>query len=182
MNADQKTAVHNLEVAELEIERLPLSEVTPHSKNPNIHTEEQIQAIMESLELDGYIAGTMGIQKSTRILYKGHGVLMALKQLDCVEADFVVSDLTDAETLALLARDNALSDMSTNDPVKLKAISVDLQQMNVPIQRMGYTLKEITAMQPIEPEPPDDFPEYGDDIDTQYKCPKCQYEWSGSPD
>lgn len=34
--ADPQTAVHSLEVAELEIERLPLSEVTPHS-NQIIH-------------------------------------------------------------------------------------------------------------------------------------------------
>jgi DNA modification methylase len=92
------------------------------------------------------------------MLYKGHAVYEALNGLGVQEADFVVKDLTDAETLALLARDNALSDMSTNDPVKLKAISVELVEMNVPIQRMGYTLKEITSMQPrkevVEDEPP----------------------------
>lgn len=38
--ADTQTAVHDLEVAELTIERLPLSEVTPHPDNPRIHTEE----------------------------------------------------------------------------------------------------------------------------------------------
>ncbi len=158
MTETTTTASPTLEVATLDIQRLSLSEVTPHSQNPRIHTEEQIQAIMESLRLDGYIAGSMGIQKSTRILYKGHGVYEALLNLRCIEADFVVKDLSDAETLALLARDNALSDMSTNDPVKLKAISVELVEMNVPIQRMGYTLKEITAMQPrkevTEDEPP----------------------------
>lgn len=30
------------------------------------------------------------------------------------------------------------------------------------------------------PEAPDDFPGYDDDIETEYKCPKCGYEWSGS--
>ncbi len=103
-----ETATHTLEVAELDLERLPLSEVTPHPKNPNIHSEEQIQAIMESLRLDGYIAGSMGIQRSTRILYKGHGVYESLRRLGCIEADFVVKALTDSATLALLARDNAL--------------------------------------------------------------------------
>ena len=27
----------------------------------------------------------------------------------------------------------------------------------------------------------EDFPEYDDSIDTQYQCPKCDYEWSGKP-
>jgi len=174
-------AISPLEVAELDLQRLPLSEVTKHPDNPRVHSLEQIKALKYSLSIDGYIAGSMGIQRSTKRLYKGHGVYEALLGIGCKFADFVVKDLTDAETLALLARDNALSDMSTNDPVKLKAISVNLIEMNVPIQRMGYTLERIEAMQSIEVEPPEDFPEYGDDIDTEYKCPKCDYEWSGSP-
>ena len=30
-----------------------------------------------------------------------------------------------------------------------------------------------------EPIPPDEFREYDEDIETQYQCPKCGYEWSG---
>jgi DNA modification methylase len=153
-----ETATPSLEVAELDIQRLPLSDVSPHPKNARIHTPEQIKAIQESYRLDQYIAGSMCIQKSTKTLYKGHAVYEALYGLGVQEADFVVKDLTDAETLALLARDNALSDMSTNDPVKLKSIQVELVEMNVPIQRMGYTLKEITSMQPRKPVVEDDPP------------------------
>ena len=29
-------------------------------------------------------------------------------------------------------------------------------------------------------DPPEDFPEYGEDINTDHCCPKCGYEWSGS--
>jgi hypothetical protein len=32
-----------------------------------------------------------------------------------------------------------------------------------------------------EPGPPDDFPGYGDDIETSYQCPMCGYQWSGRP-
>lgn len=28
---------------------------------------------------------------------------------------------------------------------------------------------------------PEDETEYGDDLDTDYRCPRCSYEWSGSP-
>ena len=27
---------------------------------------------------------------------------------------------------------------------------------------------------------PDEFAEYGEDIETEYCCPKCKYRWSGS--
>jgi hypothetical protein len=29
--------------------------------------------------------------------------------------------------------------------------------------------------------PPEEFTEYGEDIETEHKCPKCGYEWSGKP-
>ena len=32
-----------------------------------------------------------------------------------------------------------------------------------------------------EKQAPEDFAEYNEDIDTQYCCPKCGYEWSGKP-
>lgn len=170
------TAPPSLEVAELETERLPLSEVTPHPQNARIHTEEQIKAIQESYRLDQYIAGSMCIQRSTRMLYKGHAVYEALYGLGVQEADFVVKDLTDTETLALLARDNALSDMSSNDPVKLKAISVELVEMNVPIQRMGYTLEKINELAGIF------YPTSGEEqprLDQKKPtiCPECGHEF-----
>ena len=164
MSTEQATATgSSLEVALLETERLPLSAVTPHPDNPRIHSPEQIKAIQESYRLDGYIAGSMAIQKSTMRLYKGHAVYEAFSGIGVQEADFVVKDLTDSETLALLARDNALSDMSTNDPIKLKSISVNLVEMNVPIQRMGYTMKEINAMQPAKEVTEDDPPSVSED-------------------
>ncbi len=37
------------------------------------------------------------------------------------------------------------------------------------------------AVPPPEPAPPADFPSFGEDINTQYCCPKCGYRWSGKP-
>ena len=30
-------------------------------------------------------------------------------------------------------------------------------------------------------EAPEDFLEYDEDLETEYHCPKCGYEWSGQP-
>jgi hypothetical protein len=45
---NQELTIPAIEVAELETERLPLSDVSPHPDNPRIHTPEQIKAIQES--------------------------------------------------------------------------------------------------------------------------------------
>lgn len=41
------------------------------------------------------------------------------------------------------------------------------------VQELLTSLEEISA--------PEEFPEYDDDIETEYRCPKCGYEWSGKP-
>jgi hypothetical protein len=35
---------------------------------------------------------------------------------------------------------------------------------------------------PLDAAPPEEFGEYGEDIETQYCCPKCGYKWSGKPE
>lgn len=32
-----------------------------------------------------------------------------------------------------------------------------------------------------EAKPPEDFAEYGENIQTEHSCPKCGYKWSGKP-
>lgn len=37
------------------------------------------------------------------------------------------------------------------------------------------------SVQPPSVQPPSEFPAYGLDIPTDYRCPYCSYEWSGEP-
>jgi hypothetical protein len=48
----------------------------------------------------------------------------------------------------------------------------------------GYTedeVDEILSGVDWSDDAPDEFPAYDTDIETEYECPKCGYEWSGSP-
>ena len=144
MEAQHKTS---LATAELETQRLPLSEVTPHPHNPRTHSDRQIKELQNSLLEHGYAAGSMTVQRSTMRLVKGHGVYEALLGLGCVEADFVVADMTDAEALLFLARDNRLSDLSAFDVPKLKAITVELQNIDVPLERIGFNEGELKSLE-----------------------------------
>lgn len=40
---------------------------------------------------------------------------------------------------------------------------------------------EMSFSSPSEPEAPDDFDDVDDDLETDYQCPSCGYEWSGKP-
>ena len=41
--------------------------------------------------------------------------------------------------------------------------------------------RAVEAATEDESDGPADFPAYDDDIATDYRCPQCKYEWSGSP-
>ena len=77
-------------------------------------------------------------------------------------------DLTAFDALRMYERDytDVLQRLAEQDELPVTADGNDLDAM----MRM--------AMPPVAPE---DFPEYGEDIETEYRCPKCGYSWSGSP-
>jgi len=137
----------DLEIAELHTQRLPLSEVTAHPQNPRSHSDRQIKELQASLTEHGYAAGSMTVQRSTMRLVKGHGVYEALCGIGCVEADFVVMDMSDDEALLFLARDNRMSDLSSFDVPKLKAITVELKKINVPLERIGFNAGELKSLE-----------------------------------
>jgi len=147
MTQDTENTANNMEVAELETQRLPLSSVSPHEANPRTHSDRQIKELQASLTEHGYAAGSMTVQRSTMRLVKGHGIYEALQGLGCVEADFVIADMTDAEALLFLARDNRLSDLSAFDVPKLKAITVGLQKIDVPLERIGFDEGEFKSLE-----------------------------------
>jgi len=45
--------------------------------------------------------------------------------------------------------------------------------------RMDALLEDVGGMAKSALEPPEEFPEVGEDLGTEHKCPKCGYEWSG---
>ena len=147
MTLDAENTTATMEVAELQTERLLLSSVSSHPQNPRTHSPRQIKELQASLTEHGYAAGSMTVQKSRMRLVKGHGVYEALLGLGCVEADFVVVDMDDAEALLFLARDNRLSDLSVFDVPKLKAITVELQKIDVPLERIGFNEEELKSLE-----------------------------------
>jgi hypothetical protein len=50
-----------------------------------------------------------------------------------------------------------------------------------PITVSQETMDELRkSLEPTEEEPPEQFPGFDEDIETEHVCPKCGYEWSGS--
>lgn len=173
MNDTPGNTTQTMEIAELDTQRLPLSDVAPHPQNPRIHSDRQIKELQASLTEHGYAAGSMTVQRSTMRLVKGHGIYEALLGIGCVEADFVVVDMDDAEALLFLARDNRLSDLSSFDVPKLKAITVELQKIDVPLERIGFSEDEFVSL---------DFAYQQREADNSVGGQSAEDLWEGMPE
>jgi len=63
----------------------------------------------------------------------------------------------------------------------LADLAIDAPEIDLPVSVDGDDVDLLQdAVDAMFPLPPEDFPEYGDDIDVEYRCPRCGYEWSGS--
>ena len=88
-------------------------------------------------------------------------------------------DLSEDEERLALAVFDPITNMAETDAAILDEL---LQQVNTgeaALQSLLADLAEQASV--IPPAPPEEFGEYGEDIETEYCCPKCGYKWSGKP-
>lgn len=180
---------------ELRIEYLPLSELQRHPKNPKAH---DLGALHTSVNRFGYVTPVL-IDERTGYLVAGHGRLDALAQLKAQgkqpparivarNGDWLVPVVrgvefaSDAAVEAYLVADNRLTELGGWDEPELVALLQDLAaEDEALLEATGYDGDDLQAMidELTPPDAPQDFNEYGEDIETEYCCPKCGYQWSG---
>jgi hypothetical protein len=94
----------------------------------------------------------------------------------------------DATATRINLVDNKAADEGDYDQEALAAL---LATLDDDLAGTGFAITEADAfdaapasgvgelMPPSAPVPPDEFPSYDEDIETEHRCPKCGYEWSG---
>lgn len=100
-----------------------VTELTPHSKNPNAHPQAQIERLARILEFQGFRSPIVVSNRSGCIV-AGHGRLEAAKLLGWREVPVNFQDFeSDEAEYAHLVADNAVADWSDLD---LAAINADI--------------------------------------------------------
>lgn len=171
--------------------------------NPRKIGEESLAGLKTSLQSFGDISGITWNAR-TGNLVTGHQRMRSLRELhgDALRLE------TDAEGSWVIAPDgnrwlvrvvdwDALTEKAANVAANSPKIAGEFE-----FESLGAILGELEAAEfpafdelrfddlltDLEATPsataktaPDDFKEYGEDIETQFRCPKCAYEWSGKP-
>lgn len=167
------------------IEAHPLGSLEQHPDNPRRGNDA---AVSESIEATGFYGGVI-VQKSTGYVLAGNTRVRAAQDAGAESVPAFVVDCDDDTARRILLADNRLSDIAEYDNHMLLRL-LDETNAADDLYGTGYDELALELLRsavdldtPDDPEPPEGgFPEIDpDDLDTEYRCPSCQYEWSGSP-
>lgn len=104
---------------------VPLAELKPNPKNPNMHPADQVEILSRIIEAQGW-RQPVKVSNLSGYIVSGHGRYEAALLLGCpVPVDFQ-DYATEAEELSDLLADNRIAEMSEMDNKMLAAIFSDI--------------------------------------------------------
>jgi hypothetical protein len=189
-------------------DELSIHDLHYDERNARRHTPKNLQMIEDSINELG-MGRSILIDEENNII-AGNGTVesailagkIKVKVVEATGEEIVAvrrTNLSEEQKVRMALFDNASTDSSEWDVEVLRDLKGDgfdlsgifhdddLKNLHV-VGADGKTFDgrvkdALTAS--TEPPPPDEapaeFPEVDDDIDTDYRCPNCEYEWSGKP-
>lgn len=155
-----------------------VSDLQAHHLNPRVHGDFQSRAVRANLKDLGWLKPVI-VNKQTGRILDGHlRVKLAIQEgIEEVPVDYV--DLPeDQESQALLTLD-PLAELAEIESLLLMENMEAIQSSDPEVQEFLAQLAEQNQPPDFDKEPPDEFPAMDEDLETEHRCPKCGYEWSG---
>lgn len=160
--------------------RVAVESLTPFGGNPR---RGNVDVIAESLAKSGQYRPIV-VNKGSKTgreneVLAGNHTLAAAKKLGWDEIDVWLVDVDETAAKRIVAADNRTADLGDYDNEALAALLSEIEDL----EGTGYTDADLELLMGSreDPDAPEDFPTFDDDIETEYRCPKCSYEWSGKP-
>lgn len=161
-----------------QVERVHIEDVRTHPANPR---DGDVEEIKGSIRESGFHQPLVVNERSGKILTGNHR-WMAAKALGMSEIPVLYVDVSEEEALRILLRDNKTSDEAGWIDDELLGVLEHLNSTEQGLTGTGFGMEEYDDLsQEVDPPPPDDFESFDEDIDVEYCCPSCGYEWSGEP-
>ena len=160
-----------------ELRRVNASELMPNPKNWRTHPEEQQNALKGVLSEIGYADALLARETDEGLmLIDGH--LRAETTPDSI-IPVLVLDINDEEADLLLATLDPLVGMAEPNTELLKTLIAGIDTSDEHINALIEGVKEMNQIIDYNPDPPGQWNDYDNEtIETNNKCPKCNYEWN----
>lgn len=156
-----------------------LSDLLPWEQNPKRLTVKQGEHLTVSLDKFGQVL-PFAISPDNDI-YDGHQRRALMTRMKDYGPDGVVDvrvssrPLTDDERRELIIR---LRENQADWDFDLLGNLYEVEEL----QEWGFDTEKLGMFGDDEKQPPNEFTEYDESIETEYCCPKCGYKWSGNPE
>ena len=164
-----------------QIEQIPVADLIPYARNARTHSEQQVAQIAGSIQEFGFNNPVL-IDGQNSII-AGHGRVLAAQRLKLETVPCIrLTHLTDAQRRAYVLADNRIALNSGWDEAMLSVELSELHADELDLGLLGFDALELEKSLHVEAgpqEPPQDFKEVDEGIETEHECPKCGYKWSG---
>ena len=159
----------------MDFRRVLASELQANPKNWRRHPAAQRKALEGVLQEIGYADALLARETPDGLmLVDGH--LRADTTPD-MEVPVLIVDISEEEADKLLVVLDPLAAMAQSDQDALLSLLSNVTFGDESVNSMLEALVN-GETQPM-PTPPEEFPSYGEDLETSHECPKCGYKFSG---
>lgn len=157
-----------------------IERIVPYPNNPRSHPPAQVKLLAELMKKRGVDQPI--VVDDAGVILKGHGRRLAAIEAGFEEFPVVVHrGLSETDKRAMRIEDNQVSLLSGWNQELVRHELNELKLSNYPLDLLGFGEAQLVSFQ-TTPGPPAAFPSFGEDIATDYCCPKCGFVWSGKPD
>jgi ParB-like chromosome segregation protein Spo0J len=158
----------------MKLENLQIQNLILDPENARQHNEQNINAIMGSLEEFGQRKPI--VITADGVIVAGNGTVEAAKRLGWLEIQAVriPDDWTPEQTKAFALADNRTAELASWNSIKLSEQLIELEEADFKIEEFGFAKEQF-----VEDTKPEEFPTFDDVEETSHRCPKCHYEWNG---
>jgi ParB-like chromosome segregation protein Spo0J len=165
----------------MKIEQIAIEKIIPYARNSRTHSDAQVAQIAASIREFGFTNPVL-VDEADGII-AGHGRVLAARKLAMDKVPAIrLKHLSEAQKRAYVIADNRLALNAGWDEEMLAAELGDLAALDFDLDLLGFDEAELANLMGDDgtAKPPEDFPEYDEEIPTEHECPKCGYTWSGN--
>ncbi len=160
----------------LKVETVNVNSLELDPNNARRHNARNIEVIANSLKTFGQRKPLVVTRDN--IVVAGNGTLEAAKSLGWEEISIarVPDDWSHEQVVAYALADNRSAELAEWDTQVLADQLLDISML-FDTQDFGFN----PLSDEFKDDTPKEFTDFSGDVNTAYQCPKCGYEWNGSP-
>lgn len=154
-----------------------IDSLTPDPDNARQHGERNLEAIKDSLRSYGQLKALV-VRRKGLVVIAGNGTLLAAKELGWTKIAATVVEMDAIQAAGYGLADNRTAELATWNLEVVERLSRLIGAAGV--DQPGWTAAELEVLRKGSwVEPPADFPEVDESIETEHTCPRCGYRFSG---